>query len=546
MPTSRKLLQQARRAVLAAFVLGGFASLLQLTLPLYVLHAVETAIPAAGLGTLGLLALLAASTAATWTCIAAARDRILLRAGLWLGHTLGRHVLEEGERLGMPSAEIEKNMEALAAFTGALAERDFVLALDAAWLALPVVVLGLLHPVMGEVAASCAALLVVASLAQARPLGRLSQLVAEARKGAATWWLATTLAPSLPAGAAGEWEQLDRAYIAGACALRKRQALLRDVSGLLRVGAQVALVAVGAWLVIAQELTPAALLACVLINASMLAVLERLIGSLPQLHAAMAAHRRLTNLASRSTGRRTPSQPPTATAHAGRTPPRLNVRGPLALGLIAVLLFMAAVSGAAVTRLGDLVALTGGAIFDTGLTVVASPSGGITARVHVREGAEVWAGDVIVTLDTAALDRQIAALKAQAETAKRQLALVRRDASGLVAPVAAVPTDRPVLASLEQRTGELEQEAQWLLSRIAAAEAELAGSEVRAPASGRVVALGVRSVDATARCSTGCSSLWCVVPSRAADADAARWRPFCPLSISRLLQPHCLLESYIL
>jgi len=102
----------------------------------------------------------------------------------------------------------------------------------------------------------------------------------------------------------------------------------------------------------------------------------------------------------------------------------------------------------------------------------------------------------LVTLDTATLDRQIAALKAQAKTATRQLALVRREASGLVRPADGLAGDRPLLASLEQRTGELEQEAQWLLARIAAAEEELARSEVRAPVSGRVVALGVHGPDA--------------------------------------------------
>src|SRR5258707_102108 len=99
MPTSRKLLQQVRRAVLAAFVLAGFASLLQLTLPLYALHVFESAVPAASLETLGLLALMAAGTVAIWVGVAAARDRILLRAGLWLDHTLGQRMLEEGERL---------------------------------------------------------------------------------------------------------------------------------------------------------------------------------------------------------------------------------------------------------------------------------------------------------------------------------------------------------------------------------------------------------------------------------------------------------------
>jgi biotin carboxyl carrier protein len=496
MPTSRKLLQQVRRAVLAAFVLGGFASVLQLTLPLYALHAFESAVPAASLETLGLLALLAGGSVVTWVCVAAARDRILLRAGLWLDHTLGRRMLEEGERLGTSPAELEKDLDALAVFSGALAERAVVPALDAPWLVLSVAALALLHPMLGAVAASCAALLVVVSLAQARLLGRLAQQVAEARKGTATWWLAATLSPILPAGAANEWAQLDRVHIAGAYALGKRSALLQDASGLLRAGAQVALATVGAWLVIGHELTLASLVACVLINASLLASLGRLVGALPLLHAAMTAHRRLANLSGRTASERDVPQPSATAAPAHRAVPRLNVRGPLALGLIAILLFITAGLGTAFTRLGDLAAFAGGAMFETRLATVASPKVGLAARVHVRQGADVQAGDLVITLDTATLDRQIAALKAQPKTAKRQLALVRQEASGLVKPTDAPTAGRPMLASLEQRTGELEQEAQWLLTRIAAAEEELAASEVRAPASGRVVALGVHEPNA--------------------------------------------------
>ena len=269
MPTPRKLLQQARRAVLAAFVLGGFACLLQLTLPLYALHVLESAVPAASIETLGLLALIAAGTVALWTCIAAARDRILLRAGLWLDHTLGQRLLEDGERSGSPPAEIEKDADALAAFATALAERSLVPALDAPWLALSVVVLGLLHPMMGAVAAACAALVILVSMAQARPLGRIARQVAEARKGTATWWLAATLAPSLPSGAAAEWSSSStartlpaptRSASAARCCRMRRLCCGR--------AAQVVFVALGAWLVIGHELTLAALVACVLINAA--------------------------------------------------------------------------------------------------------------------------------------------------------------------------------------------------------------------------------------------------------------------------------------
>ena len=284
MHTSRKLLQQVRRALVAAFVLGGFACLLQLALPLTALHVVESAIPAASLETLALLTLIAAVAAAALVSLAAVRDRILLRAGLWLEHTLGQHMLANGSRLGTPPAEIKKNADALALLSGALADRAVIAALDAPWLPIVLAALVLLHPIMGAVAAVCALLLVLATFKQASRVGRLAQQKAQAGENTAIWWLAETLGPAdarLPAGAADQWERLNRAHVAAAYALGKRSGLLQDLARLVRAGGQVALIAVGAWLVINHELSLAALLACVLLNALLLEPLESLVRSLP-------------------------------------------------------------------------------------------------------------------------------------------------------------------------------------------------------------------------------------------------------------------------
>ena len=81
-------------------------------------------------------------------------------------------------------------------------------------------------------------------------------------------------------------------------------------------------------------------------------------------------------------------------------------------------------------RLGDLAGLTGGAIFETRLTPVRSLQGWRRrARARRAKAPTVKAGDLIVTLDTTELDRQIAMLKALAEAATRQLALVGREAT---------------------------------------------------------------------------------------------------------------------
>jgi hypothetical protein len=488
MSTSRKLLAQVRRALSAAFALAGFASLLQLALPFYALHIFESAIPAANLQTVALLALAAACAGAVLIAVVAARDRIVLRAGLWLDHTLGAHILASGARLGTPSAEIAGNSAALARLARALTDRTIVAALDAPWSPLMLLALVLLSPILGAVAAGFAALLVLVTFAQARKVGRLAAREADAAVRVSQWWAATASCPPdqrLRTDAPGQWERLNRTRIAAAYALSRRGAILGDVAGLVKIAAQITLIAAGAWLVATQALTPAALFACVLINAALLDPLQRLVVSLPAVRSAIGAYRQLRALpADADEGAEAVHAASGPGAAPQPQPQRLNVRGPLAAGFAAVLLFAVAALGTAYAGLGDLAGLTGGAIFETRLTPLHFSKLGAGARVHVREGATVKAGDVIITRDTTGVDQQIVMLKALSEAARAQLALIGREASGVMAPA-----DKPTVASLEQRVAELEKETQELMSRIARAEQELAKSEIRAPVSGRVVSL---------------------------------------------------------
>ena len=69
MPTSKTLLRQVRRALCAVFVLGGFAMVLQLALPLYVLHVLESVAVAGGsVETLALLTAFAAAATPSLSC----------------------------------------------------------------------------------------------------------------------------------------------------------------------------------------------------------------------------------------------------------------------------------------------------------------------------------------------------------------------------------------------------------------------------------------------------------------------------------------------
>src|SRR5215471_15315055 len=95
MRSSDGILRQVRRALVAVFLLSGLAGMLLVALALHAvpLLGLDLAMPS---GQLWLLAASASAAALVLLCIAAARERILQRAGLWLDHTLAQHTLSTG------------------------------------------------------------------------------------------------------------------------------------------------------------------------------------------------------------------------------------------------------------------------------------------------------------------------------------------------------------------------------------------------------------------------------------------------------------------
>ena len=161
--------------------------------------------------------------------------------GLWLDHTLGPAHAREGRAARHPAGRAREGHRRARGLHGRACRSRrgcrarCAMAADRPWWCWCS-----LHPIMGAVAAVCApAPRAVVTLSAGPPrCGAWREQVDQARKGTATWWLAATLAgrARLPAGAADEWEQLDRAHIAAAYALGKRQRSCRTLARLVRLG----------------------------------------------------------------------------------------------------------------------------------------------------------------------------------------------------------------------------------------------------------------------------------------------------------------------
>ena len=172
--------------------------------------------------------------------------------------------------------------------------------------------------------------------------------------------------------------------------------------------------------------------------------------------------------------------------------PRLDIRGPLLFAIGVILVFFGVgIGSAAYAPIDKGVALSGTIIVESKVKAVQNARGGIIGRIMVAEGQDVTAGQLLATLDTQALDDQIAALKAQQAASRRQLELIRQETTTMADLLERKLAARSRVLALERQVAEVEKEAASFVARIAIAEQELARAEIRSPVAGRVLSLAV-------------------------------------------------------
>lgn len=193
-----------------------------------------------------------------------------------------------------------------------------------------------------------------------------------------------------------------------------------------------------------------------------------------------------------------PPSAPAGRRAARRAQARLDIRGPVTYGVLVMLLFFGGGIGAAsVAPIDKGIPLTGNLIVESKVQAIQHQKGGSVGRVHVAEGQEVAVGQLLVSLDTQALDQQIIAMRAQAVAAAKQLDLIRQEATTMADLAERKLAARSKVLNLERQVAEVEKETAALSARISIAEQDLARSEIRSPVAGQVLSLAVRGPGAT-------------------------------------------------
>jgi ATP-binding cassette, subfamily C, bacterial exporter for protease/lipase len=300
---AQRMLRQAAYGIGLIALLSGAVNLLILVSPIYMLQVFDRVLLTYRVETLLYLTLIAAVCVLVLGVFDGLRGIAAARLGRWWDDTVRPDLLDaalaaartRGPNVGAGLHDLQQVRN----FVGAPAMTPFF---DAPWTPVFIAVTFLLHPLLGLVALGSA--LALLCLAVANDLASRAALAGSAAPRAANGLLAAAAlrnadvvhAMGMQAAVVGLHGARQLAINAAHQASAERTALITGISKALRIGVQIAVLGLGAWLVTLGELTAGGMIAASIILGRALAPIEQGIGSWRSFIAAREAHARIKAL----------------------------------------------------------------------------------------------------------------------------------------------------------------------------------------------------------------------------------------------------------
>ena len=304
-------------AQLRPFVLlAGAASLvlnLALLVPaLYMVQVFDRVFASRSVETLVMLTLITVVALALGYCMDTVRARALAWAGGALDRRLSPLALAGALRNAAgPAGRADTDaLRDIAQLRGFLGGSGIQALLDAPWFPIFLLVIALMHPLLGITAAIGAVLLaglavLTAALTRELTEDTLRRSRATRRQAEALTRNAEAIVGmGMSAAAVGRWQARHDELLDAQARLAARSARLAAAARILRQALQVAMLAVGAWLVIGTAASPGIMVAATILVGRALQPIEHLIGGWRMLVDARGAWQRLSGRAGRAGGSR--------------------------------------------------------------------------------------------------------------------------------------------------------------------------------------------------------------------------------------------------
>lgn len=293
-----------RRAVLGVAVISLFINVLMLTAPLYMMQVFDRVLASRSTETLFFISLIAVAALMTHGLLEFVRTMAFIRVAGWIERQLGGEVLSQSIALALQhgKAPSVQGLRDISALRGFLTGPAIFPILDAPWSPIFLAVVFILHPWLGLLALAGAVILFVLALCNefaSRGLLRAAEGVsmqAVRRAESAVRNADVIGAMGMLPNIVRRWRQESGAALQLQSKASARSGAITAASKFLRLGLQVGVLGLGAFLVILGELGPGAMIAASILMARALAPVEMAIGSWRTAIGAREAYRRVRAL----------------------------------------------------------------------------------------------------------------------------------------------------------------------------------------------------------------------------------------------------------
>src|SRR5690349_7491116 len=296
----RRALRACRRQFIVVGLFSGVVNLLQLTTSVYMMQVFDRVLASRSLDTLYFLSLIAIGATLVLALLEAVRGQVMQRLATWVEH----RVAPEGFVRAIESTLRGRpyRMEALrdlAVCRGFLSSAGALSLYDIPWVPIYLGFIFMLHPVMGYIALAGAvtlfglALLSELSTSKLLKEANVAAMASQRRAESITRNAEVIDSMGMLPAVIGQWRESVAAMTEPQQRAADRAALLVAATKFFRLGVQIAILGVGAYLVLQQQLTSGASIAGSIIMGRALAPVEQMIGGWKQLVSARQSFRRL-------------------------------------------------------------------------------------------------------------------------------------------------------------------------------------------------------------------------------------------------------------
>ena len=269
---------------IAAFSAG--INILMLTAPLYMMQVYDRVLASRSFDTLMFLTILAVAAMALLALLEALRSRILTRANTFLEEALAPGVFERAVAATLLGRTYRADaLRDLATVRSFLGGPGVTALFDVPWIPIYVLVIFLIHPMIGWITVAGAGVLfglaLLNEVATRRRLGAASVASMRAMRRVDTAVRNAEVIESMGlfGGFSARWFKDIRQVLTDQERASDRAALILSLTKFVRLVLQIIVLAVGAWLVVLQDMTAGAMIAGSIVMGRALAPVEQAIGT---------------------------------------------------------------------------------------------------------------------------------------------------------------------------------------------------------------------------------------------------------------------------